>query len=47
MKRRAVIEPVIGHMKNDGHHGRNYFKGKIGDITNVRLSAVGYNLDCY
>lgn len=43
MKRRTAIEPVIGHMKNDGHLGRNYLKGKIGDMTNARLSAVGYN----
>lgn len=47
MKRRTAIEPVIGHMKNYGHLGRNYLKGKIGDMTNARLSAVGYNLDCY
>ena len=45
MKRRTAIEPVIGHMKNDGHLGRNYLKGKIGDMTNARLSAVGYNFN--
>lgn len=43
MKGRTTIEPVIGHMKNDGHLGRNYLKGKIGDIIKARLSAVGYN----
>ena len=43
IKRRTAIEPVIEHMKNDGHLGRNYLKGKIGDMTNARLLAVGYN----
>ena len=43
MKRRTAVKPVIGHVKNDGHLGRNYLKGKIGDMMNARLSAVGYN----
>ena len=43
MKRRSAIEPVIGHIKNDGRLGRNYLKGKSGDIINARLAAVGYN----
>ncbi|MCL2000890.1 MAG: IS5 family transposase, partial [Planctomycetes bacterium] len=43
-KRRSAIEPVIGHMKNDGRLGRNYLLGKEGDRVNVVLSAVGYNL---
>jgi transposase, IS5 family len=44
LKRRSAIEPVIGHMKNDGHLGRCYLKGRDGDATNAILSAVGYNL---
>jgi len=44
LKRRSAIEPVIGHMKADGHLGRCYLKGRIGDAANVILSAVGYNL---
>ena len=43
LKRRSAIEPVIGHMKNDGHLGRNYLKGRHGDAANAILSAIGYN----
>jgi IS5 family transposase len=44
LKRRSAIEPVIGHMKTDGHLGRCYLKGRAGDAANVILSAVGHNL---
>ncbi|TAM97770.1 MAG: IS5 family transposase [Rhizobiaceae bacterium] len=44
LRRRSAIEPVIGHMKSDGHLGRNYLKGRHGDHANAVLSAVGYNL---
>lgn len=43
LKRRSAIEPVIGHMKNDGHLGRNYLKGREGDAANAILSAIGHN----
>jgi IS5 family transposase len=43
LKRRSAIEPVIGHMKNDGHLGRNYLKGRAGDAANAVLSAIGHN----
>lgn len=43
LRRRSAIEPVIGHMKSDGHLGRNYLKGRAGDAANAILSAVGYN----
>lgn len=43
MKRRSAIEPVIGHLKNDGHLGRNYLKGTLGDKINAILSGVGHN----
>ena len=43
LKRRSAIEPVIGHMKSDGHLGRNYLKGCQGDAANAVLSAVGHN----
>ena len=43
LRRRAAIEPVIGHMKVDGHLGRNYLKGRNSDHSNAVLSAVGYN----
>jgi len=44
LKRRPVIEPVIGHMKNDGKFGRNFLKGTLGDHLNAILCGIGYNL---
>jgi IS5 family transposase len=44
LRRRSAIEPVIGHMKSEGHLGRNYLKGRHGDRANAVLSAVGHNL---
>jgi len=43
LRRRSAIEAAIGHMKTDGHLGRNYLKGRHGDQINAVLSAVGYN----
>jgi len=43
-KRRSAIEPMIGHMKNDGRLGRNYLLGEDGDRMNVILCACGQNL---
>jgi len=43
LRRRSAVEPVIGHLKNDGHLGRNFLKGYAGDHANAVLSAVGYN----
>jgi transposase, IS5 family len=43
LKRRSAIEPVIGHLKNDGLMGRNYLKGKMGDKINAILAAIGHN----
>ncbi len=43
-RRRSAIEPVIGHMKSDGHLGRNFLLGTQGDATNVILAAAGHNL---
>src|SRR5258707_4183855 len=42
MRRRAAIEPVIGHLKGDHRMGRNYLKGR-GDRINAVLAAAGYN----
>ena len=39
-----TIEPIIGHMKSEGHLGRCYLKGREGDAINVILTAVGHNL---
>jgi transposase, IS5 family len=44
LKRRNAIEPHIGHMKSEGKLGRNYLKGKIGDVLNAVLVAIGHNL---
>ena len=44
LRRRAAIEPVIGHLKSEGHLGRNFLKGRHGDRANAVLSAVGHNL---
>ena len=44
IKRRNAIEPIIGHLKNDGLLGRNFLKGPTGDAMNVILAAAGHNL---
>lgn len=44
LKRRSAIEPIIGHLKNFCRMGRNYLKGKSGDIINPIISAIGLNL---
>ena len=43
-RRRAGIEPVIGHIKQDHRMQRNYLKGTMGDAINTMLAAAGYNL---
>ena len=43
MRRRAAIEPVIGHIKNEHRMGRNYLAGTHGDALNAVLAAAGYN----
>ncbi len=44
MKRRAAVEPVIGHVKAEHRMDRNYLKGRDGDRANAVLAAAGYNL---
>ena len=44
LKRRNAVEPVIGHMKNDGLLDRNHLKGTGGDAINALLAAAGHNL---
>ena len=43
MKRRAAVEPVIGHVKAEQRMGRNHLKGHEGDRINAVLAAAGYN----
>jgi IS5 family transposase len=42
-RRRAAVEPVIGHLKNEHRMGRNYLAHRTGDAINAVLAAVGYN----
>jgi len=44
LRRRSAIEPMIGHMKNDGRLDRNYLLGAAGDAINALLAAAGHNL---
>lgn len=43
-RRRAAIEPVIGHLKQDHRMKRNFLKGLYGDFVNCVLAAAGFNL---
>jgi len=43
MRRRAAVEPVIGHVKAEHRMDRNYLKGREGDRANAVLAAAGYN----
>jgi len=42
-KRRAAIEPVIGHLKHDYRMVRNLLKGSYGDAVNLMLAASAMN----
>ena len=42
-RKRAGIEPVIGHCKSDHRLGRNFYKGLFGDSINVMLAAAAFN----
>jgi IS5 family transposase len=44
LKRRSAIEPMIGHMKNDGRLARNWLKGSLGDRLHAVLCGAGHNL---
>lgn len=43
-RRRASIEPVIGHLKHQHRMARNFLKGLLGDFMNCVLAAAGFNL---
>lgn len=43
-RRRAAIEPIIGHLKSDYRMARNYLKGAIGDRINLLMAATAWNL---
>jgi IS5 family transposase len=42
-RRRAAIEPRIGHLKTDHRLSRNFYKGIVGDNINVMLAASAMN----
>jgi len=42
-KRRAAIEPKIGHLKQDHRLSRNFYAGIKGDNNNVMLAAAAMN----
>ena len=42
-RRRAGIEPVIGHLKSDHRLKRNFLKGFAGDQINLIMAAAGFN----
>ena len=43
MKRRAAVEPSIGHLKNEHRLERNRLKGVAGDVINAILAAAAMN----
>ncbi len=44
LKRRQVVEPVIGHIKADGLLDRNWLKGELGDTLHAVMCGTGHNL---
>ena len=43
LKRRAAIEPIIGHIKAEHRMDRNFLHGRDGDRANAVLAAAGFN----
>ena len=44
LRRRSAIEPMIGHMKNDGRLTRCPLKGTEGDAIFAVLCGCGHNI---
>jgi IS5 family transposase len=42
-RRRAAIEPVIGHLKQNYRLSRNFLKGSFGDSINLMMAAAAMN----
>ncbi len=42
-RRRAGIEPVIGHLKSEHRLKRNFLKGFSGDQINLIMAAAAFN----
>lgn len=43
-RRRAAIEPLIGHLKSDFRLSKNFLKGSVGDAINLLMAACAWNL---
>jgi IS5 family transposase len=43
-RRRAAIEPIIGHLKTDFRLTRNFLKGIAGDNINLLMAACAWNM---
>jgi IS5 family transposase len=43
-RKRAAIEPIIGHLKHDYRLSRNWLKGSQGDAINLLMAACAWNL---
>ena len=43
-RRRAGIEPVIGHLKDDHRMRRNFLSGELGDAVNCLLAGAAFNM---
>ncbi|MCW7540063.1 transposase [Aquabacterium sp. A7-Y] len=46
LKRRQVVEPMIGHMKSDGLLARNWLKGEVDDALNSSTRHIS-RLCCF
>ena len=44
LRRRSMLEAMIGHMKNDGLLERCHLKGSSGDAIHALLCGIGHNL---
>ena len=44
LKRRSMLEAMIGHMKNDGMLSRCHVKGTQGDGIHALLCGLGHNM---
>lgn len=43
-KRRAAIEPIIGHIKSECRLQRNKLRGSLGDAMNILFAAAAHNM---
>ena len=46
-RRRAAIEPIIGHLKSDHRVLKNFLKGQVGDSINFIMASSAFNFKKY